>query len=153
MMLLFVACTSRTMVGISNPNLEAITENPEIQVSTQHFFMLPAGPSFKGKWSEDHKMISTGVGVGVISFLPQRSRWFMNPPTVGFSLLEWHDIGGETYWGTLSPFVQLTAPPLCVSPNGCFFAISPFIEYEYSNIIGTENQHNYTIGLYWSTTN
>lgn len=153
MILFFIACTSRTMIGLSNSNLTTWKKEPELQVSTQHFFLLPVGPSLKGRWSDNHKQMSMGVGIGLVSFLPQRSRWFMNPPTIGFSLLEWHEQNGRTQWGTLSPFVQLTAPPICVSRNGCFLSIAPFVEYEYSNIINTDNRHSWSAGLYWSTTN
>ena len=151
MWIFLFSCTHRTMVAASTQSLQEI--EPELQVSTQHFFLIPAGPSFKGRWSPDHKQLSFGTGVGLIWLLPQRSRWFVHPPTIGIQWLDWHQKGRQSYWGTLSPYVQLTAPPICVSPKGCFLLLSPFVEYEYSNILGAENHHNWSLGVYWSTAN
>ena len=154
-LMLVVGCTFRTMVGasVSDFPTQIPAEKPNIQISTQHYLFLPAGPSFKGQWSEDDKQLSMGVGVGLIDWLPQRSEWFMNPPTIGVQLLEWHEVDSVSHVGTLSPFVQITAPPICVGFRTCMHSLSPFVEYEYSNIIGRENQHNWTLGLYWSPSN
>ena len=151
--LAIISCSFRTMFGASTHSFPSQIRAEQIQVSTQHYFFLPVGPSIKGQWSEDEKQLSTGIGIGLISFLPQRSRWFMNPPTIGVQLLEWHEVDQKSYFGTLSPFVQLTAPPICLGKKTCFHTLAPFVEYEYSNIIGHENQHSWTVGLYWSPSN
>ena len=156
MFIFLISCTFRTMIGATTHSIPTDVSNvsaDQIQLSTQHYMIIPAGPSFKGQWSENEKQISAGLGIGLISFLPQRSKWFMNPPTIGVQLLEWHEIDQESYLGTLSPFVQLTAPPICLGIRTCLHSISPFIEYEYSNIIGHENEHSWTLGLYWSPSN
>jgi len=152
---LLLGCTFRTMVGASVSEIpnDITTAQPNIQVATQHYVFVPAGPSFKGQWSENDKQLSMGVGFGLIHFLPQRSHWFMNPPTIGVQLLEWHEIDSTSHLGILSPFVQITAPPICLGLRTCMHSISPFLEYEHSNIIGRENQHNWTIGLYWCPSN
>ena len=151
MLLLLLSCTYRSMLGATTTSLS--NPSPELQVATQHFFVVPAGPAFKGRWSTEHQQVSVGAGFGLIHLLPQRSRWFMNPPTVGFQVIEWHKSQEQQKWGTMSPFLQLTAPPWCVSRKGCYHAVSPFVEVEYSNILQASNQTSWTLGLYWSTTN
>ena len=95
-----------------------------------------------------------GIGTGLIYFLPKKSKWLMNPPTIGLQLLEQHYIDDQLYWGSLSPFMQVTAPPICIGFKGeCMHSMSLFAEYEYSNIFGVENQHSYIVGLYWSPSN
>lgn len=156
MLFAFLACSFRAMVGGSIDQLpsDVLSIRPDaVQMSTQHYFFVPAGPSFKGRFSENHTQLSTGLGVGLVSLLPQRSRWFMNPPTIGVQILEWHHIDQKSYLGTLSPFVQLTAPPICLGRKACLHSVSLFMEYEYSNIMAHDNQHSFSLGIYWSPSN
>ena len=159
MILSLLACSFRTMVGGAVSDLSTLAEpskiEPQIQISTQHYFFLPLGPSFKTRWGENKKQFSTGIGTGLIYFLPKKSKWLMNPPTIGLQLVEQHYINNELYWGSFSPFVQLTAPPICIGlkKGDCIHSMSFFAEYEYSNIFGAENEHTYTVGLYWSPSN
>ena len=158
MILTLFACSFRTMIGGSITDISTLSRpselEPRLSIATQHYLFLPVGPSTKVMWSSERKQFSAGLGAGLIHLVPKKSKWLMNPPTVGVQLIEQHYIQDELYWGVFSPFVQLTAPPLCLNGKKyCQHSVSLFAEYAHSNVLGHENEHSYTVGIYWSPSN